>query len=138
MGLVRGQYGTSAEVECKEFTDAISGKKEYGISITVKETSRLERKSSSYIDYDEIDSLLKGIDYIAKIEKSITKLSYFQANYSTKGELQVSTYSDSGGKVQASVASGRFGSVGTFLSLDELAEFKRLIQEAKSKLDSIR
>ncbi len=87
IGTVRGRFGTSATVECKEFTDASSGKKEYGITITVKDTSEYKREHVSYIDYDEIDSLTKGIDYITKVDKTATKLDDFQADYKTKGEL---------------------------------------------------
>jgi hypothetical protein len=138
IGGIQGQLNTSAEVECKEFTNATSGKKEYGIVIKVKDTSRIERNSSSFIDYDEIDSLIKGIDYITKIDKSVTKLSSFQADYKTKGALVVSTYNDSSGKIQAAVESGRFGSVRAYITLVSLAQFRGLIQQAKSKLDLIR
>lgn len=138
VGTVRGQYGTTAEVVCNVFTDASSGKKEYGVSITTKQTSQFERKDSAYIDYDEIDSLIKGIDYIIKIEKGVTKLDQFQADYKTRAELLVSTYSDSSGKVNAAVQTGRFSPVTVFLSLDDLGQFKSLMQQAKTKIDEIR
>jgi len=139
IGSIEGRFSTSAQVECKEFTDASSGKKEYGVTITVTDrSSDYKRENTSYIDYDEIDSLLKGIDYIAKIDKNATKLDLFQADYRTKGDLMVSTFDDSDGKVQAAIQSGVYGSVSTYLSLDDLAVFKGLIQKAKGKLDSIR
>ena len=137
IGSVAGRFSTSATVECKEFTDASSGKKEYGITITVKKSSDYGHEHVSYIDYDEIDSLIKGIDYITKIDKTVTKLDLFQADYRTKGQLTVSTFSDDAGKVQAAVESGLYGSVSAYFSLDQLAEFKNLIQKAKDKLDSI-
>lgn len=163
IGRVQGRLDTSAEIECKEFTDASTGMKEYGITITVKDSSTdYKREHVSYIDYDEIGSLLKGIDYISKVDKTATKLDNFQADYRTKGELTVSTYNESDvaatlddataalkrgtaipstltpGKIQAAVESGRFDSVTTYLSLDGLAEFRGLIEKAKAKLDSIR
>ena len=130
--------GTSVEVESKEFTDASTGKKEYGITVTVKSNSRFEKESTSYIDYDEIDSLLKGIAYIAKIDKTTTKLAAFQADYKTKGDLIVSTFSTSQGKVEAGVQSGRFGGTLAYLSLSDLDEFGKLITKAKEMLDEIR
>jgi hypothetical protein len=138
IGEVTGRYSTSASIECKEFTEASSGKKEYGIIITVKKAGDYEHENTSYIDYDEIDSLIKGIDYITKVDKSATKLDYVQADYKTKGDLMVSTYSDDNGKIQASVQSGIYGAVSAYLSLDDLADFKNLIQKAKDKLDSIK
>lgn len=75
IGDFKGQFGSSIVVEAKEFTNASSGRKEYGLAIEVKEAGRLEREHTSYVDYDEIDSLLKGIDYISKVDRSATKLS---------------------------------------------------------------
>src|SRR6267378_7589870 len=49
-------------VGCREFTDANTGRKEYGITIEVRESGRFERENTSLIDYEEIESLLKGID----------------------------------------------------------------------------
>ncbi len=131
----------SVEVKGQEFTDASSGKKEYGITVTVESrsptSSRLGKESTSYIDYDEIDSLVKGIDYIAKIDETTTKLAAFQADYHTKGDLIVSTYSNQGG-VRARIQSGRFGGTSAFLSLMELEQFKKLILKAKEMLDEIK
>jgi hypothetical protein len=138
VGTIRGRYETSVEIECKEFTDASSGKREFGVSIEVKQAGRIERKDRAYIDYDEIDSLVKGIEYISKIEKSVTKLDQFQADYKTKGELRVSTFSDDSGKIQTAIHSGQFGGVTAYLSLEDLASFKKLVQQAKEKLDSIK
>jgi hypothetical protein len=130
------EFEKSAWVEIRELIDASSGKSEYGIYITIKNGS--ERESSSYIDYDEIDSLIKGIDYVAKIEKSITKLDTFQADYTTRGDFIVSSFNDSNGNKLASLRSGYFASVSDNpLTMDQLAQFKLLIQQAKAKLDSI-
>lgn len=138
VGSVQGQLSTSVQVECKEFTDASSGKKEYGITVTVKSSSRFEKESTSFIDYDEIDSLVKGIDYIEKIDKSATKLAAFQADYKTKGDLIVSTFSNSQGGVEAAVQSGRFGGTSAYLTLPDLEQFKKLIVKAKMMLDEIK
>src|SRR5207249_4155085 len=130
VGSVQGKASTSVAVECVELTDASSGKKEYGITVTVAGLGShlVEKKSTSYIDYDEIDSLLKGIAYIAKIDKTTTKLADFQADYMTKGDLIVSSCSSSeGDEVEAGVKSGRFGGTTALFSLPNLEEFRKLI-----------
>jgi len=137
VGSVQGQLSTSVEVDCKEFTDASSDKKEYGITVTVKSRSRIERESTSFIDYDDIDSLLKGIAYIAKIDKTTTKLAAFQADYKTRGDLIISSFSNQG-RVEAAIQSGRFGGASAFLSLSDLENFAKLITQAKATLDEIR
>jgi hypothetical protein len=135
-GSIRGVGGT-VEVSNREFIDAQTGKKAYGVVVEVKESGRLERSNRSFIDYDEIDSLLKGIDYIAKIDSTVTKLKNFEAQYTTKGEFSVTVFNDAEG-LQVAITSGRFGGVSMYLKLEELVNFRKLITDAKAGLDEIR
>lgn len=135
VGTLKGQYGTSVEVEAKEFADATTGKKEYGIAVEVKGTN--DREHTSYIDYDEIESLLRGIDYIARIDKSVTKLSNFQADYRTKGELEISTF-NSGNEVMFAVEGGDVYSATAFFQMSELPHLRNTIATAKQRLDAVR
>jgi hypothetical protein len=137
IGTVRGTGG-SATVISMEFTDAQTGRKEQGIVIEVKESDRLARENRSFIDADEIDSLLKGIEYISKIGSTVTKLASFEAIYRTKGEFSITTFSDSSGSISAAISSGRIGRSDMFIPLSELAAFKGLIIEAQAKLAAAR
>lgn len=137
IGTVTGM-GT-VTVGCREFTDGNTGRKEYGITIEVKSSGRFERTDTTLIDYDEIESLLKGIDYISKVDKSATPLTLFEAIYKTKGDLRVTTFNGSpSGVIEAAVQSGYMGSATAYLSLDQLSKFRALIENAKTKLDSIK
>ncbi len=138
IGELKGVYGGVVSVESRELTHAATGRKEFGIAIDVKETSGLERQSWSFIDYDEIDPLVNGIDYISKIDASVTRLDNFQADYRTKGDLLISTFSSSSGENLCSIESGQIGSPSIFLNVADLARFRRLIISAKTKLDSIK
>ena len=134
-----GGMSSSIVVECREFTDASTARKVHGITIEVKEGGRVERRDTAFVDYDEIDSLLKGIDYISKLDKSVTTLPNFEAVYKTKGDLRIFTFSSSNsGKIQAAVQAARFGSGSAFISLDQLAKLRTLIADAKAKLDAIK
>ena len=94
-------------------------------------------KHTSYIDYDEIESLLKGIEYISKIDSKITKLTQFQADYKTKGELEVSTYSNDG-KVSAAVGSGTIYPARAYFDFEDIQKIKSALDNAKKTLDSIK
>lgn len=139
IGEMRGAYpiGGLVTVQSMEFINAATGKKEYGITIDVKETSRLEREDRSFIDYDEIDSLVKGIDYISKIDASSTKLDSFQADYRTKGEFGISVF-NLRSELMCSISSGRIGRIDVIFKIADLAKFRDLIINAKAKLDSIK
>ena len=122
----------SVDVECIELIDPSSKKEICGIQITLNEMKPIE-VDTSYVDYDELGSLIKGIDYIAKKDKSIVKLDTFRAEYYTKGRLSISC-SDGDDKTSCVVASG---DARLLCSMDDLEKFKSLLEKAKVKLDSI-
>ena len=139
IGEIAGKFGSSVIVESKEFTNAGSGKREHGITVQVKEAGRLERDHTSYVDFDEIPSLLKGLDYISKVDKSSTTLDQFQADYRTKGDLVVSTFNDSSGtKVSVAVSSGAIGRTTAYFALADLERFRALVQTAYASLERLR
>jgi hypothetical protein len=131
-------YGGHVAVKAKEFTDASSGSKEYGITVEVTDGSSLERENTSYVDYDELESLIKGIDYIGRIDKTITHLANFQADYRTKGDLELSTFSSNNGETLVAVKSGTIGGAQVFYKLGDLVRFRGAIATALSTLDSLR
>lgn len=138
IGTVSGLYSTSIKVEAKEFVNVSTGKKEYGITINVKkEDGRYDKESTSYIDYDEVSSLISGIDYISKVNNSATKFSNFQADYNTKGDFKVSTFSTNG-KILVAVSSGRIGAVSAYYNISSLPEIRGVIENAKSKIDALK
>lgn len=135
VGAVRGM-GT-VTVDAREFRDASNPKfRQTGLSIEVKEAGRLEREGTSFIDYDEIDSLIGGIDYIAKIDKTVTSFNNFEVEYKTKGDLGIVTFNDSRSERSIAVSSGRFGKVSAYLKLSDLPVLRTLIVNAKAAIDS--
>lgn len=138
IGTAQGIYNTSVNIQSKEFTNVSDGTKQYGITIEAfQEDGRYDKQHTSFIDYDEIDSLIKGIEYISKVQTDVTKLEDFQADYTTKGDLKISTFS-SGDKIMAAVTSGNIGGVAAYFNIEDLAKVKDLIIEAKKKIDSIK
>lgn len=135
IGSIRGDYGGSITVEAKEFINTLSNKKEYGITIEVK--SSRDRENTSYINYDEIKSLIKGIDYISKINRHITNFSDFQADYSTKSNFKISTFTLSG-KIDVAVSSGYIGRTTVFYNISSLSEIKLLILKAKTTINKLK
>ena len=138
IGTVKGIINTSVSVDSKEFNNATSGKKEYGITIEVKENRTIANENTSYIDYDEIESLLKGLDYISKIDKTVTKLADFQADYRTKDDLEFSTFSREDGSINLAIKSGRIRPAKAYFKQADIAQVRELIVQAKAKIDSIK
>jgi len=134
-GTLSGLGGT-VEVDAREFRDGSNpnSAKTTGISISIKETGRLERQNTSYIDSDEVDSLVKGIEYISKVGKEVTKLDQFEVDYRTKGDLRITVFNERSGGLSAAISSGTIGKTQVFIALADLDKLRGLILAAKSKL----
>lgn len=137
IGVAAGLDGTSIEVETRELRDAGSSAREYGITIEVREAGNAGRRSLSYIDYEELDSLLKGLEYLSKIDNSVTQLNRFEADYRTRGDLLFSVSSGRGGVITMAVSSGVFRRAISLFRLEDLKVIRGLIIEAKNQLDAI-
>jgi hypothetical protein len=123
-------------VTCKEDTDTGAGRKEYGIAITVSVSNQFEDRA--IVDYDEMDSLLNAIDYLSKIDWSVTSLISFDAAYTTKGGFRIAAFSSRrSGTIEFTIQSSHM-SKGILLAPSQLGPFRGLIDQAKRKLDSIR
>ena len=133
----RGQYGSAVVIEAKEFTNAATGKREYGVTVQVKEAGRIEREHTSYVDLDELASLIQGVEYIAKVDKSATTLDSFQADYRTRGDLEFSTFSSERG-TQLAVTSGHIGKTTAFFALSDLPRLAESLSKAKAVLEALR
>src|SRR3954465_3160843 len=77
-----------------EVTNARTGQREQGVTVEIGEapTNRPDFDERAYIDYDELDPLLRGIDYIMRLDDKATKLSRYEAQYQTRGGLLLATF----------------------------------------------
>jgi hypothetical protein len=135
LGKISGVGGVLT-ISVREFRDASNPKiAMYGVAFEVKETSRLERQNTSFIDEDEIDSLVKGLDYVQKINRSVTTLGNFEAEYRTKGDLEVSVFSttrDEG--IGLAITSGRIGKTVVYPKISDIERIRSLLDEAKKAI----
>jgi hypothetical protein len=121
-------------VRLKESIDVSHGGKLYGMAIGLEAGPRRE---FLIVDYDEMDPLISGMDYLAKIGYDATALQAFEASFTTRSGLRIVAYS-----------TVRQGGIHTYLQLgdapkislapDQLAQFQNLIAQAKSSLDALK
>ena len=128
---MRGPLGSSVVVRSQEFTNAATGEREYGLSLEVRERSRLEREHTSFVDYDEIAPLAKALDHLTKLDNTATSFNRFQADYRTHGEVQVTTYTtDASAVVAAAVTCGSLERATALLNLADLDTLRLLVDTA--------
>lgn len=143
VGFVTGRNGT-IRVEAIEIKDeGRPATRVLGVVVTLRETTRPDAEAGqgetrSFMDYEEIDPLLKGLDTVAKTDDTTTKLANFEAHYSTRGELEIAGFRQTpGGAVGAAVSGGDCERIRILLSLEDLAKFRYMISQAKARLDEI-
>lgn len=137
IGSAAGEEGNSVRVETIELRDASDNSKVYGIMVEVREAGKPERSNTSFVDYDEIDPLLKGLEYLGKVDNSVTQLKGFEADYRTRGDLLFSAFSGRGNSVTIAVSSGAIRPTTSFFRLEDLRAIMGLIIEAKKQLTAI-
>jgi hypothetical protein len=130
--------GADIRVDAIELKDSNSATRAIGLVIALRESGENPRENRSFIDYEEIDRLLKGLDAVARVNESITKLASFEARYRTLGDLEINVFRQSRSGTAASLSSGICERVTGLLTLDELDRLKAHIVEAKTRLDEIK
>ena len=130
-------HGGAVAVRCREITDAGTGRRESGILVDI--TSGDQLQDTMLIDYDELDSLLDGLDYLGKLDWSVTPLPGFDALYSTKGGFRAAAFgSRRTGNIEFAVRTTRVVRPPLLLSRDQLGQLRSLVEQAVTKLDSLR
>lgn len=135
-----GQIGSLAtggaiiSVRCKESSSAASGRKDYGIALVIE--ANLWREFA-VVDYDELDGLLNGMDYLGKMTYNVTSLPGFEATFTTKSGLQLIAHGD---KQQGGIRMFLQYNDGPRIPLasDQWLQLANLIEQAKTKLDTLR
>ena len=101
--------------------------------ILIKVADFQSNAGRAFVDENEIDDLIAGIEYISAVTKDITRLANFEIDYSTLGDFEVTVYNKSDGSLGVSIQAGIRS---TRQSLDSLPKILEKIKEAKAILDS--
>jgi hypothetical protein len=127
-----------ARVDAIELRDMGNSTRTTGIVIALKETGEGKLENRAFIDYDEIDLLLKGIDAVARVNETMTKLTGFEGRYRTNGDLEVSVFRQTRAGTAVTLSSGICDRVTLSMTLDDLGRLRGIISEAKGRLDEIK
>jgi hypothetical protein len=136
MGVVSVNTGI-VSVKAKESTDMSSGLKELGVAIDIRREGGF--RELMLIDYDELGPLLSNIDYLSKLDFSVTALNAFDAAHTTKGGFRIAALGTrSTGLIQFGVRNARTSAIPVLFSRQNMTQFWTLIDQAKKQLDALR
>jgi hypothetical protein len=132
-----GSVSTGAaviSVRCKESSSAATSHKDYGIAVIIEVN---QWRGLAIVDYDEMDALLNGMDFIGKITYNVTSLPGFEATFTTKSDLKFMAI---GNKQQGGIRTYLQYDDSPRISLtsDQWTQLLNLIGQAKTTLDSLR
>jgi len=126
---------TVLTVVCKADSLPSSGRKLYGILIDLKSTTM---EDATVVDYDEMDGLLKSIDYVSKADASVSALPSFSVGYTTKAGLKIAAYTNQRKNQINFVLHGSHYERGIPLTPDQLSKTYDLLAQAKAQIDQLR
>jgi hypothetical protein len=121
-------------VRCKESDNVTAGSKQYGIAIAFNAN---QGHAASIVDYDELESLVHGLDFLSKISYNVTTMPTFDAGLTTRSGFRIAAHSERRqGAIQLFL---QFGTIARIpLTADQFAQFQNLITQAKASLDVTR
>ena len=138
VGGVRAQGPGRVDVAALEVIDAGSGRRARGISVEVEEGGERGREVRAFVDYEELDGLIKGLESVGRVDRGETQLPSFEVSFRTKGDLLISVFSSRGGLPRCVVSAGEFSPARVSIPFDELANLRTLLSTAKNRLDDAR
>ncbi len=84
--------GTEIRLDAIEMKDTGDSTRAIGLVIALRELDDNPRENRAFIDYQEIDRLIKGMESVARVNETITKLAGFEARYRTLGDLEINVF----------------------------------------------
>jgi len=121
----------------KESQDVNTGRRQYGMA--VEAVANNQRVWKKVVDDDEMDSLLNGLNYLAKMDYKVTALPTFVAGYVTKSGLRVGAFtSQRRGAIQYFLQDQSAKGPRILITPAQLAQFQDLVDETRKNLDSLK
>ncbi len=139
-GTLRVTNGT-ARVEAIQILDTRDPSQASGVLVVMNsgEPAGTPSEIRVFIDYEEVDPLLRAFDTIAKASDSVTKLAHFETRYRTHGDFEIMVFKEvAGGAIAAAVEGGYYDRKRLFMSLEDLTKLRWMIAQAKDRLDELK
>ena len=130
--------GVEVRLDAIEMKDTADGTRAIGLVIALKEFGERPRENRSFIDYEEVDRLIKAMEAVARVNEGMTKLAGFEARYRTLGDLEINVFRQTRSGTAATLTSGICDRVTGYMTLDELDKLRGHLMEAKARLDEIK
>ena len=127
-GKKHSVLGGSFEVQKRKVGSVARPGSVKGVQVIVK---RDRYTGAAFIDLEEIESLIEGIEYILTVTKEVTDLENFEAKFSTIGGLSITVFNSSDGSLSASLKAGSYN------VFPDVSELRFLLEDLRSAKDTL-
>jgi hypothetical protein len=134
IGLLNNQITYPVEVRTERMTNLQTTNTVYAVSLRTRIATR--QTQIDYIDYDELDGIIRAIQWISQADHSVTPLDNFEALYRTRCGLTIYKFSNAG-KLTIGIKTGDPALGRNQLAPFVLDDLGRYLTAAKAKIDSI-
>jgi hypothetical protein len=134
IGTLNNQINYPVEIRVETLTNLLSSNIVYAVALRTRLAAK--QLEIDYIDYDELDGLIRGVQFISQSDHNATSLDNFESAYRTRCGMSLLKVS-SGNKLTIVMKSGD-----TLATRNEMASFVlddlgRYLTAAKAKLDAL-
>jgi hypothetical protein len=133
---IRGNGG-SLQIAIVDFRNMSNNTRVKGVSAEITIGERTADKTRSFIEYAELDGLIKGVMYISKVDRTATSMQNLEAVFTTKGEFSISNFFTFQGEPRVAVTVGRYEPKTLILDQTSQTTLLAQLQQAKSTLDEL-
>jgi hypothetical protein len=134
IGTLNNQITYPVEIRAEVLTNLQSSNIVYGVSLRTRLPSK--QLEVDYIDYDELDGLIRGIQFVSQTDRSQMPMDNFEAAYRTRCGLSVLKVSN-GAKLTIVLKSGDTLGARNQMASFVLDDLGRYLTAAKAKLDAL-
>ena len=134
VGALSGQVGYPVDLRVERLNLRGTTNMIYAVAVR----TRLGRNVSQvdYIDYDELDGLIRGFRLISEAGPSIVPMDDFEVAYRVRSGLSVAKFSN-GNNMVIAIRCGDANSTRNQIAPDVLENLQALLAAAKSKIEAI-
>jgi len=134
IGTLSSQISYPVEIRAERLTNPQITNSVYAVSLRTKfdqQTTQVD-----YIDYDELDALIRSVQFISQATSTVTPMDNFETVFRTRSGLSIAKIGK-GNKVVIAMTPGYTNIVRNQMASFVLDDLGRYLTTAKAKIDAV-
>jgi hypothetical protein len=127
-GTKHSVLGGSFEIQKRKVGSVSRPGSVKGVQVIV---NRDRYSGTAFIDLDEINDLIEGIEYVMTVTNKITDLKNFEAKFTTVGGLSLTVFNRNDGSLSSSLQAG------SYTVFPKVTELSSLLEDLRSARDTL-